>query len=122
MMKILVIDDEKGIQRLFEQRFRQERRQGKIEIDFAFSGREALDYFEKNGTIDLALVLSDINMPQMNGLELLKILKQNYPELKIFMITAYGDDENHRKAIEFGAEDYFTKPINFNLLKEKIFV
>ena len=120
-MKMLVIDDEKNIQRLFEQRFRRERRSGQIEIDFVFSGREALDYLENNKEGGLKMILSDINMPHMSGLDLLKIIKEKYPDVKVLMITAYGDEENRRKASEFGADDYLTKPIDFNDLKERVF-
>jgi YesN/AraC family two-component response regulator len=66
------------------------------------------------------LILTDINMPEMNGIELLKKIKEKYPSLKVFMITAYGDEQNFNAAKNFGADDYFTKPIEFNLLKEKL--
>ena len=120
-MKI-IIDDEKSIQRLFEQRFRKERKSGQIEFEFAFSTEEALEYFEKPNISDVTLALSDINMPGMNGLEFLKIIKEKNPELQVFMITAYGDEEKRRQAEEYGATVYFTKPIDFVSLKEKISV
>lgn len=121
-MKILVVDDEKEIKRLFEQRLRRELRSGDVYFDFAFSAREALDYLEKNGAAGLTLILSDINMPYMNGLELLQIIRERYPaEIKVILITAYGDQENRQKALECGADDYLTKPIDFAILKEKIF-
>ncbi len=120
-MKILVVDDEKSVQRLYQQRFRKEARAGKVELHFAFSGEEALHFLSEGGADDLTLILSDINMPKMSGLELLKIVKDQYPELKVLIITAYVDNNNRNQAINLGANDYLTKPIDFNVLKEKIF-
>lgn len=119
-MKVMVVDDEKDIKLLFEQRFRKEIKSGKIAFLFAFSGEEAKDYIESNGTKELNQIFSDINMPGMNGLELLKWIKGNYPELKVAMITAYGDENNFNQAREFGCDEYMTKPIDFVLLKEKV--
>lgn len=119
-MKIMVVDDEKDVKLLFEQRFRKEIKSGKIAFLFAFSGEEARDYIQLNGSSNLNQILSDINMPGMNGLELLKWIKKNYPELKVAMITAYGDENNFNQAKEFGCDDYMTKPIDFSLLKEKV--
>lgn len=119
-MKILVVDDEVDVKILFEQRFRKERRSGQVDLRFAHSGEEALDFLEEGGTADIALILSDINMPGMNGLQLLKILREKYANLKVFMITAYGDDNNRRQAEEYGADDYLTKPLDFSNLKERI--
>lgn len=119
-MKILVVDDEQDIQRLFEQRFRKERREGQLEFTFAYSAQEALQYLETAIT-DLALILTDINMPEMSGLELLKIIRNKYPSQKVIMITAYGDAHFRQQAQDFGADDFLTKPIDFEELKEKIF-
>lgn len=119
-MKIMVVDDEKDMQLLFEQRFRKEIKLGQIAFLFAFSGEEACDYLKLNGTNDVNQILSDINMPGMNGLELLKWIKNNYPELKVAMITAYGDQNNYKQAVEYGCDDYMTKPIDFGQLKEKV--
>ncbi len=119
-MKILIVDDEKAVQSLFEQQFRRERRKGVVELHFAFSGEEALAYLEKGGNADLALILSDINMPGMSGLELLKIIRENYADLQVFMITAYGDKQTRQQAEIYGADDYLTKPLDFNQLKEII--
>ena len=119
-MKILVVDDEKDIKLLFEQRFRKEIKKGKLAFLFAFSGEEAKDYLESNGADDLNQILSDINMPGMNGLELLRWIKKNYPELKVAMITAYGNEENYKQALEYGCDDYLVKPIDFTKLKEKV--
>lgn len=119
-MMILVVDDEKDVQRLFQQRFRKERRKGQIEFNFAFSGEEALNFLREEEGAGLALLLSDINMPKMNGLELLQVVRDEFPQLKIFMVTAYGDEDKKRKAFDFGADDYLLKPIDFKMLKEKI--
>jgi CheY-like chemotaxis protein len=119
-MKIMVVDDEEDVQLLFRQRFRREIKKGEIEFHFAFSAREALDYLHSQGPECVVLILSDINMPGMNGLELLKIIKETFPNLKVFMITAYGDEENFRIAMEYGADDYINKPVEFDKLKEKI--
>jgi CheY-like chemotaxis protein len=120
-MKVLVVDDEKDIQALFEQRFRKEIRNGEIEFAFAYSGEEALQCLEKYQH-EAVLILSDINMPGMSGLELLKNikLKHHSPPPVVMMITAYGDAENYNKAMELGADDFVTKPVDFNELKEKI--
>lgn len=119
-MKILVVDDEIDIQLLFEQKFRKERKAGRIEFEFAFSGEAALDYIEKQDAVDLVLILADINMPGMSGLELLKRIKARFPHLKIYMITAYGDESNYQQAMAYGADDYIAKPIDFDELKNKI--
>jgi len=120
-MKILVVDDEKDVQSLFEQRFRKEIRSEEIAFVFAYSGEEALLRLEENKH-EAVLILSDINMPGMSGLELLKHIKgKNYaPPPVVMMITAYGDPENYKRAIELGADDFITKPVDFNVLKEKI--
>lgn len=119
-MKIMVVDDEKDVKLLFEQRFRREIKNGKLAFLFAFSGEEARDYLESNGPTEVNQILSDINMPGMNGLELLKWIKTNYPELKVAMITAYGNDENYKQAVEYGCDDYMVKPIDFTQLKQKV--
>ena len=120
-MKILVVDDEADVQPLFLQRFRKELREHEVEFDFALSGEEALEYL-KGKSSEVVLILSDINMPGMSGIELLTHIRNDYdaPPPVVMMITAYGDEENHRQAIENGANDFLTKPLDFNLLKEKL--
>ena len=120
-MKILVVDDERDIQTLFEQRFRKEIREKSLEFVFAFSGEDALTYLNGHEH-EAVLILSDINMPGMSGLELLGHIKQKYhkPPPMVMMITAYGDAENFKIAKELGADDFLTKPIDFTLLKEKL--
>jgi CheY-like chemotaxis protein len=120
-MKILVVDDEKDMQTLFEQRFRKEIREHVVDFAFAFSGEEALKYLNENSH-EAVLILSDINMPGMSGLELLGFIKQKFhkPPPVVMMITAYGDQENYNTAMQLGADDFLTKPVDFTLLKEKL--
>jgi len=119
-MKLLVVDDERDVEMLFLQKFRKEIRDGSVELVFAFSGQEALNLLDSTDPPDVVYVFSDINMPGMSGLELLSKIKENYPLLKVSMISAYGDNDNYQKAIESGAKEFFTKPIDFNSLKEEI--
>lgn len=119
-MKIMVIDDEQDVEFLFKQQFRKEIRKSQIELHFAFSAEEALEYLQLQITECLVLILADINMPGMNGLELLKIIKEKFAHLKVFIITAYGDEQNYQMARKYGADDYINKPIEFDQLKEKI--
>jgi two-component system, chemotaxis family, chemotaxis protein CheY len=120
-MKILVVDDERDIQTLFEQRFRKEIKAGQAEFVFAFSGEEALSYLNQHEH-EAVLILSDINMPGMSGLQLLENVKKKYkkPPPVVMMITAYGDAENLKIATELGADDFLTKPVDFSALKEKL--
>lgn len=120
-MKILVVDDEADVQPLFLQRFRKEVRDHEIDFDFALSGEEALKYL-KSKRSEVVLILSDINMPGMSGIELLAAIRHDYlsPPPIVMMITAYGDEENYRQAMENGANDFLTKPLDFTLLKEKL--
>jgi CheY-like chemotaxis protein len=120
-MKILVVDDEKDVQVLFEQRFRKEIRNGEMEFVFAYSGEEALKYLAQHDH-EAVLILSDINMPGMTGLELLRHIKDRHhePPPVVMMITAYGDAENYNTAMRLGADDFLTKPLEFSLLKEKL--
>ncbi len=120
MIKMLIVDDEHDVEILFKQRFRKEIKSGDVELNFAFSGDDALTYLHSLNPFDLVVVLSDINMPGMTGLELLKIIKSEYKELRVMMITAYGDESNYRNAISIGADDFMTKPVDFSELKEKI--
>jgi CheY-like chemotaxis protein len=117
-MKVMVVDDEADVRTLFEQRFRKEVRGGLIEFYFALSAQEALAFLATHQ--EDVLILSDINMPGMNGLDLLKVVKDMHRHLKVFMITAYGDEEYHRRAYEYGCDDYFTKPIDFGVLKQRL--
>ncbi len=118
--RILVVDDEKDVELLFRQKFRKEVRSKRLELVFAFSGQEALDILQKSNPPKVVYIFSDINMPGMTGLELLEEVKQRYPDIKISMISAYGDRDNYNKAINSGAKEFFTKPIDFVSLKEEI--
>jgi len=119
--KILVVDDEADVQPLFIQRFRKEIKNGELDFSFALSGEEALGFLEKNHS-EVILILSDINMPGMTGIELLSRIRHDYekPPPVVMMITAYGDDENRQQAMEKGANEFLTKPLDFTLLKEKL--
>ena len=120
-MKVLVVDDEKDVQVLFEQRFRKEMRSGEMQFVFAFSGEEALTVLSKFDH-EAVLILSDINMPGMSGLELLRHIKEKHhePPPVVMMITAYGDADNYNTAMKLGADDFLTKPVDFSSLKEKL--
>ncbi len=120
-MKVLVVDDERDVQTLFEQRFRKEIKSEEMKFVFAFSGEEAISYLNEHEH-EAVLILSDINMPGMSGLELLSHIKQKYhkPPPIVMMITAYGDAENYNTAKQLGADDFLTKPVDFTLLKDKL--
>lgn len=121
MIKILVVDDEADIQPLFEQRFRKEIKSGDVSFEFAFSGEEALVCLDKY-LHEAVLILSDINMPGMSGLELLSRIKAKHhdPPPMVMMISAYGDSENQKAAMDLGANGFISKPVDFAVLKEKI--
>lgn len=119
-MKFLVVDDEKDVEMLFKQKFRRELRKGQLELEFAFSGQQALEILENKQPPDVMYIFSDINMPGMTGLELLNTVKEQYPDIEVSMISAYGDKDNYEKAKESGAKEFFTKPIDFDSLKEEI--
>jgi len=121
MKHILVVDDENDVQVLFEQRFRREVRNGEVSFAFAFNADSAIDYLMSNAE-KVTLILSDINMPGKSGLDLLARVKEEFskPPPVMVMITAYGDDANYQKALQLGADDFFTKPVDFVKLKERI--
>ncbi|WP_194775326.1 response regulator [Pararhodonellum marinum] len=119
-MKILIVDDEKDVEMLFRQKFRKEIKNGNLELVFAFSGAEAMRVLEESNPPKVVYVFSDINMPGMTGLELLDKIKEKYPQINVSMISAYGDSDNYNKAIKSGAKEFFTKPINFDSLREEI--
>jgi two-component system chemotaxis response regulator CheY len=121
-MKILVVDDEADVQPLFLQRFRKEIKNHEVEFRFALSGEEALKYLKEKHS-EVVLILSDINMPGMSGIELLDHIRHDFnmpPQPVVMMITAYADKENYKQAMDKGADDFLTKPLDFNLLKEKL--
>lgn len=119
-MKLLVVDDEKDVEMLFRQKFRKKIRKGELEFEFAFSGEEALEILASETPPEIVYILSDINMPGMSGFELLQLVNKKYPGIKVSMISAYGDEENYNRAMASGAKEFFTKPLNFDSLREEV--
>jgi CheY-like chemotaxis protein len=117
---VLVVDDEPDVEALFRQQFRRDLRSERFVMDFASSAAEALSRIASSIGKSLILILSDINMPGMTGLEMLPKVREMRPEVPVIMITAYGDAETKRKALEGGAKGLLTKPIDFALLREEI--
>ncbi|HVI68323.1 MAG TPA: response regulator [Bradyrhizobium sp.] len=117
---ILVVDDEPDVEALFRQQFRRDLRTGRFQMEFAPSAPAALQRAVEIGEPSLILILSDINMPGMSGLEMLPEVRARRPDVPVIMITAYGDPETRRKAIERGAEGLLTKPIDFVVLRQEI--
>lgn len=117
---VLVVDDEPDVEALFRQQFRRELRAGRFVMIFAQSATDALQRIHESASASLILILSDINMPGMSGLELLPKAKAARPDVPIIMITAYGDAETKRKALDGGAEALLTKPIDFGALRDEI--
>ena len=117
---VLIVDDEPDVAELFRQQFRCETRQGAYVLHYATSGAEALDQLAGEIEPTLVAVLSDINMPGMDGLQLLGEIKQRFPDLPVMMVTAYGDDERRRQAAKYGAAEFLTKPVNFEYLKVQL--
>ncbi len=116
---ILIVDDEPDVADLFRQRFRREARRGEYVLHFAASGEEALRRLDEIGP-GLIVILSDINMPGMDGLALLGEIKRRRPELPVVMVTAYGDDRRMRRAEELGAAAFLGKPVDFDELKRRL--
>ena len=117
---ILVVDDEPDVEDLFRQQFRRDIRAGRFTMDFAQSGDSALQKISDANAVPLILILSDVNMPGMSGLELLPKAKASRPDVPVIMITAYGDGDTRRRALEGGAEALLTKPIDFTALRSEI--
>lgn len=120
-MLVLVVDDETDMEMLFQQKFRRELREKKFALHFVHSGEAALQFLENQNPTELVLILSDINMPGMTGIELLKRIREKYERQKVFLVTAYGDDSNRQQALAAGADDYVHKPIDFDDLRKKMF-
>ena len=112
-LDILVVDDERDVELLFRQRFRKALREGWIRMKFAFSGEEALAVLSQSQETGATLILSDINMPGMSGIMLLEHLKSRFPEMKVVMVSAYGDEEHRLKTKQLGAYAFLSKPIDF---------
>ena len=120
MVKILIVDDEPDVEPMFRQKFRNELKNGIIDLKFVLSAQNALEYMCSLNPFDIELVLTDINMPGINGFDFLKTLRILYPNLPVFMITAYGNHYNHENAVKHGANHYLTKPVDFLILKKLI--
>src|SRR5689334_1600874 len=119
-VSILVVDDESDVADLFRQRFRREVRQGTYAMHFANSGEEALEKLVGGIEPTLIVILSDINMPGMDGLTMIGEVKKRWPDMPVMMVTAYGDDGRRRMAEEYGAADFLAKPVDFDLLKARL--
>ncbi len=120
-MKAMVVDDERDVELLFRQYFRKEIQQNRIEFIFAFSGEDALEKLQNMGQPpEVMVILSDINMPGMNGLDLLKAVKRTFPTIKVSMITAYSN-QYYKDAMSAGADNFYTKPLDFTTLKKELF-
>ena len=119
-VSILVVDDEPDVALLFRQRFRREVRDGTYVMHFAISGEDALDKLANGIEPQLIVILSDINMPGMDGLTLLERVKQRFPDMPVMMVTAYGDDERRQRASDLGACEFLAKPVDFDALKAQL--
>lgn len=117
---ILVVDDEPDVEPLFRQQFRRELRQGAFVMEFAQSANDALRLLSTAEALTLLLILSDVNMPEMSGIELLPKIKAIRPEVPVIMITAYGDAATRERALANGAESLLTKPLDFSALRKEI--
>ena len=120
MVRVLVVDDEPDVETLFRQQFRREVREQQYLLDFALSAEVALSKLEGCVGEQIILLVSDINMPGMSGLDLLPKVKQRRPDLPVIMISAYGDAERIRTALDRGASKFITKPVDFPLLKREV--
>lgn len=118
--RILMVDDEPDAQELFRQNFRREIRNKIYEFEFALSGESALEVLKCQAPPEVVIVLSDINMPGMSGIELLSEIQKMWPQVSVFMITAYGDAASETKARDLGASQFLTKPVDFGRLKEDL--
>ena len=121
-VSILIVDDEPDVVELFRQRFRREARRGEYALHFAESGERALELLKMGIRPEVIFILSDINMPGMDGLQLLHEIRRDWPQLLVIMVTAYGDDERRRRAAELGAIDFLSKPVDFDYLKQRLHV
>lgn len=117
---VLVVDDETDVETLFRQRFRNELRAGMLIMQFANTGQAALDILQATDP-DVVVIFSDIEMPEMNGLELLERVRDTWPQVRIYLVTAYDSPIYTQRAADLGAHGYFTKPLDFSVLREVVF-
>jgi DNA-binding NtrC family response regulator len=115
-----MVDDEPDAQELFRQNFRREIRKGIYRFDFAQSGQQALEILKYGTPPEILIVLSDVNMPGMSGMELLEEVHRTWPDVGVFMITAYGDAATESRSKELGASSFFSKPVDFSRLKDDL--
>ena len=118
--RVLMVDDEPDAQELFRQNFRREIRKGLYSFDFTESGEQALEILRHGTPPEILIVLSDVNMPGMSGMELLEEVREIWPDVGVFMITAYGDAATEGRAKALGASSFFAKPIDFARLKDDL--
>lgn len=119
-MRILVVDDEEDVQYLFLQGFRKEIKEGKYAFSFAFNASSALAFLDILKPFDVFLVISDINMPGMSGIDMVTEVKNRRPDIQVIMVTAYSDADNYNASIRNGALDLMTKPLDFNKLRMRL--
>jgi len=119
-LHVLVVDDETDVETLFRQRFRRELRSGKVIMQFAETGRAALDVLQIRDP-DIIVIFSDIEMPEMNGLELLERVRDTWPQVRVYLVTAYDSPTYTQRAADLGAHGYFTKPLDFTALRQIMF-
>lgn len=117
---ILVVDDEADIAELFRQQFRRDLKSGRFTMAFALSARQAMERIEQPDDASLILILSDVNMPEMSGLEFLPKVKAARPDVPVIMVTAYADAQTRQVALAAGADGLISKPIDFKELREEI--
>lgn len=119
-VRVLVVDDESDVELLFRQQFRRELREGRFVMDFAQSADEALTKVRDSDGATIILLVSDINMPGMSGLDLLPRIKTERPDIPVLMVTAYGDENTRKIALDRGADGFLTKPIDFTTLRSEV--
>jgi YesN/AraC family two-component response regulator len=120
VIHVLIVDDESDIEALFRQRFRREIRSGQLVMKFAGTGRAALEILETTAP-DVIVIISDIEMPEMNGLELLECVRHKWPHVRVYLATAYDSSSYTQRAADLGAQGYFTKPLDFSALRQVMF-
>ena len=119
-VRVLVVDDESDVETLFRQQFRRELREGRFVLDFALSAEEALMKVRDAEGATIIMLVSDINMPGMSGLDLLPRIKAERPDIPVLMVTAYGDETTRKLALERGADGFLTKPIDFTAMRSAV--